>query len=198
MLWSFLMTWSVVVPKPFRRKKMRTMELSPSIDSFVPRRSMDTITQQPPGRISPNQVHWNCADGLNMQSTGSCMLLHTIMMMSSNRNIFRITGPLCGEFTSYQWIPLTKNSDAELWCSLWSALWINGWVNNHEVGDWRCYRTHYDAIVMFWIYVDICIDIVIISNINVCCLRLCSSFRNLYGCFALGIPPVFYKPILNP
>ena len=25
---------------------------------------------------------------------------------------------------------------------------INGWVNNREAGDLRCYRTHYDVIVM--------------------------------------------------
>ena len=35
---------------------------------------------------------------------------------------FRVAGPLCGEFTGHQWIPLTKASDAELWCFLWSAL----------------------------------------------------------------------------
>ena len=35
--------------------------------------------------------------------------------------IFRVTGPLCGEFPGHQWIPLTKASDAELWCFLWSA-----------------------------------------------------------------------------
>ena len=42
------------------------------------------------------------------------------MMTSSNENIFRVTGPLCGEFTGHRWIPLTKASDAELWCFLWS------------------------------------------------------------------------------
>ena len=26
--------------------------------------------------------------------------------------------------------------------------WIKGWVNNHEVGDLRCPRTHYDVTVM--------------------------------------------------
>ena len=26
------------------------------------------------------------------------------MMTSSNENIFRVTGPLCGEFTGHQWI----------------------------------------------------------------------------------------------
>ena len=46
---------------------------------------------------------------------------HKIMdvMTSSNGNIFRVTGLLCG--TSHRWIPRTKASDAELWCFLWSA-----------------------------------------------------------------------------
>ena len=44
------------------------------------------------------------------------------MMTSSNGNIFRVTGPLWGEFTGNRWIPLTKASDAELWCSLCSGL----------------------------------------------------------------------------
>ena len=43
------------------------------------------------------------------------------MMMSSNGNFFRVTDHLCGKFTGHQWIPLTKASDAELWCFLWSA-----------------------------------------------------------------------------
>ena len=36
------------------------------------------------------------------------------MMTSSNGNIFRVTGPLCGEFTCPRGIPRTKASDAEL------------------------------------------------------------------------------------
>ena len=36
------------------------------------------------------------------------VLYFQVMMMSSNGNIFRITGPLWGESTSYQWIPLAK------------------------------------------------------------------------------------------
>ena len=43
------------------------------------------------------------------------------MMTSSNGNIFRVTGHLCGEFTGPRWIPHTKASDAELWCLFWSA-----------------------------------------------------------------------------
>ena len=48
--------------------------------------------------------------------------IRTCMMTSSNGNIFRVTGPLCGEFTGPRWIPHTKASDAELWCFLWTAL----------------------------------------------------------------------------
>ena len=44
-----------------------------------------------------------------------------VMMTSSNENIFRVTGHLCGKFTGPRWIPLTKASDAERWCFLWSA-----------------------------------------------------------------------------
>ena len=40
-----------------------------------------------------------------------------ITKMSSNGNIFRVTGHLCG----HRWITRTKASDAELWCFLWSA-----------------------------------------------------------------------------
>ena len=32
-----------------------------------------------------------------------------------------LAGPLWGESTGHRWIPLTKASDAELWCFLWSA-----------------------------------------------------------------------------
>ena len=44
------------------------------------------------------------------------------MMTSSNGTIFRVTGPLCGEFTGHRWIPLVKASDVKLWCFLLSAL----------------------------------------------------------------------------
>ena len=74
--------------------------------------------------------------------------IHRTMMTSSNGNIFRVTGPFCGEFTGHRWIPRTKTSDTELWCFLWSAPWINGWVNNREAGDLSRHRTYYDVIVM--------------------------------------------------
>ena len=65
------------------------------------------------------------------------------MMTSPNENVFRVTGPLCGEFTGHRWISLTMASDAELCCFLWK-----GWVNNRDAGDVRRHRAHYDVIVM--------------------------------------------------
>ena len=72
-----------------------------------------------------------------------------IMMMSSNGNIFRITGQLCGEFSGPRWIPRTKASGAELWLMFsMICFWINDWVNNRKAGDLRHYRAHYDVTVM--------------------------------------------------
>ena len=46
-----------------------------------------------------------------------------VTMTSSNGNIFRVTGPLCREFTGHRWIPLTNASYAELWCFFY--LWLS-------------------------------------------------------------------------
>ena len=70
-------------------------------------------------------------------------------MTSSNGNIFRVTGHLCGEFTGDRWIPRTMASDTELWCFVICA-WINGWVNNREAGDLGRHRAHDDVIVMMY------------------------------------------------
>ena len=55
----------------------------------------------------------------NMHSSMTCFLLLWLnhhMMTSSNENIFRVTGPLCGEFTSHRLIPdkrpVTRRFDA--------------------------------------------------------------------------------------
>ena len=56
---------------------------------------------------------------LCIHATGSCctrVFCDVIMMASSYGSIFRVTGPLCGEFTGHRWILLTKASDAELGC----------------------------------------------------------------------------------
>ena len=46
-----------------------------------------------------------------------------------------------GEFPTQR--PVTWSFDDSL---IWA--WINTWVNNREAGDLRCYRAHYDVIVM--------------------------------------------------
>ena len=86
--------------------------------------------------------NWNCYVYVWLSKTTGHM------MTTSNGNIFRVTGHLCGKFTSLRWIPRTKASDAELWYFLWSAPEINGWVNNREAGDLRRHRTHYDVTIM--------------------------------------------------
>ena len=74
--------------------------------------------------------------------------LYILMMTSSNGNIFRVTGPLCGnspvtgEFPSQR--PVTRSFD------VFFDLRLNkDWVNNREAGDlWR-HRAHHDVTVMF-------------------------------------------------
>ena len=56
--------------------------------------------------------------------------------------------PFVREFTGHRWIPLTKGQrSGALMFSLICA-WINTWVNNHEAGDLRCHRAHYDITVI--------------------------------------------------
>ena len=68
-----------------------------------------------PGRITNEHSHkqWN------ILSTCNCYLgkYHNDVI---KWELFRDTGTLCGGFTGHRWIPLTKSSDAELWCFLWS------------------------------------------------------------------------------
>ena len=68
------------------------------------------------------------------------------MMTSSNGNIFRIAGPLCGEFTGHPWIPLTKASDAEL--VVFFDLRMNKRLSKQSKHDWRPHRLHYDVTVL--------------------------------------------------
>ena len=64
--------------------------------------------------MGPREGQRTVEANLQVNIPGTC-LRHNIgreglllMMTSSNGNIFRVTGPLCGEF------PFTKASDAEL------------------------------------------------------------------------------------
>ena len=80
------------------------------------------------------------------------MLTDCDMMTSSNGNIFRITGHLCGEFTGHRWISRKKGQWRDALMSSLICDWINGWVNNREAGDLRCNGAHYDVTVMIWTF----------------------------------------------
>ena len=69
------------------------------------------------------------------------------MMTSSNGNIFRVTGTLCGEVTGHQWIPLTKARDAEPDVSL-IRVCKNGLVHILKAVDLRRHHAHHDVTVM--------------------------------------------------
>ena len=70
-------------------------------------------------------------------------------MTSSNENIFRVTGPLCGEFTGpgefHAKRPVMRSFD------VFFDLHLNKWLSKQwygEAGELRRYRDHYDVIVM--------------------------------------------------
>ena len=64
-------------------------------------------------------------------------------MTSSNGNIFRVTGHLCGEFTGPRWIPRTQRPVTRSF-DVCFDLRLN---KNREAGDLRRHRAHYDVIV---------------------------------------------------
>ena len=73
-----------------------------------------------------NENHWINKNPYILLTCGptqsrSIITWLNIVMTSSNGNIFRVTGHLCGKFTGPRWISRTKASDVELWCFLWSA-----------------------------------------------------------------------------
>ena len=74
------------------------------------------------------------------------------MLTSSNGNIFRVAGHLCGAFIGYQWIPaqrpVTRNFD------VFFHLCLNKQLSKQWWGWWfeklRCHCTQYDITVMIY------------------------------------------------
>ena len=60
--------------------------------------------------------------------------------------LFVEISPVTGQFPVQR--PVTQSFDVSLVCA-----WINGWVNNHEAGDLKRHRAHYDVtvIIFHWI-----------------------------------------------
>ena len=63
------------------------------------------------------------------------------MTTSSNENIFRVTGPLCGEFTDHWWIHLTKANDAVL-CYVFFYLRLNKHLSKQSKCRWSEMPSH--------------------------------------------------------
>ena len=75
-------------------------------------------------------------------------------MTSSNGNITRVTGPLCGKFTGHRWIPSQRLLFVLLFVQWrralmfsWICAWTNGQVNNRDADNLRRHRAHYDVTV---------------------------------------------------
>ena len=83
------------------------------------------------------------------------------MMTLSSGNIFRVTGPFCGEFTGPGEFPAQRPVTRSFDVFVDLRLRISDWVNNREAGDLRGLRGHYDVIVM-------CCDCSVIISINTC------------------------------
>ena len=77
-----------------------------------------------------------------------------VMMTSSNGNIFRVTGPLCEEFTGMA-NSLHKGQLHEALMFSLICVWINGYVHNCEASDLRRHRAHYDVTAIWWHLQDI-------------------------------------------
>ena len=100
--------------------------------------------------LIPTHAFWTSFTGIidHFLIHKSHWITYGHMMTSLNANIFRVTGPLWGEFTGHRWIPLTKASDSDFWRFIWSAPWINNWINNREADDLRRHRAHFDVNIM--------------------------------------------------
>ena len=82
----------------------------------VPDRQTDRLTRVFIELLAAAKMHkaWMTCEALYRHYTKNSLSDCTIhiwdicMMTSSNGNIFRVTGHLCGEFTGHRWIPCTK------------------------------------------------------------------------------------------
>ena len=86
-------------------------------------------------------------------------------MTSSNGNIFRVIGPLCGEVTGpgeFPAAPVNSPHKGQWRGALMFSLswaWINDWVNNREASDLRRHRGHYDVNVTQMHLTTICFEV---------------------------------------
>ena len=112
-------------------------------------------------------------------------------MTSSNDNIFRFTGHLCGEFTvefPAQW-PVVRSFDDSF-----DLRPNNGWVNNREACDLRRHHAHYDVTVIKCDkcnYLPMQIDTLDMLSINSWWLSIIPKWNKCYTIAAIANPAAF-------
>ena len=88
-----------------------------------------------------------------------------VMMTSSNRSIFRVTGHLCGEFNGPRWIPRTIESHAELW--YFFDLCLNKRLSKHSWGCW------FEALARpLWCHCNVLLSMTKFGRIRYGCIQL--------------------------
>ena len=109
----------------------------------------------PPGSWNfLSQNFWHFLKNIHWYVENWCCFLHTVelsnlalktarlphichMMMSSNGNTFRVTGPLCREFTGHRWIPCTKAMPPVTWSfDVFFELRLNKQLSKQSWGWW--------------------------------------------------------------
>ena len=89
-------------------------------------------------------------------------------MTSSNGSIFRVSGPLCGEFTNHRWIPRAKAATRRF------DVFFDLCLNNRKLRDLWCHSANYDVNVMsaYYLYGWRCV----IWDTNLCAIYLFRFF----------------------
>ena len=91
------------------------------------------------------KLMWDLSDKA-FTLTRSMVLLSNPWRRHQNGNVFRVTGPLCGEFTGYRWIPCKGQWHGALMFLLICTI-IKCFANDLEAGDLRRHCAHYDVTV---------------------------------------------------
>ena len=94
-----------------------------------------------------NQGYWTTKGHIFNQSQILLAKYWSPMMMSTNGNIFRVTGLCAGNSL----VPVNSPHKGQWRGALMFSpicAWIDNWVNNREAGDLRHHRGHYDVNVM--------------------------------------------------
>ena len=132
------------MPSYWTRQSSRRIWIAKQILSEMNPMSALMVLGWTPPEYKVQLRHWPWTWGVVEESaTHFHTKIHT--MTSSNGNISRVIGLLCGEFTGE--LPHKGLWRRALMFSLICA-WTGGWVDNRHVSDWRRHRAHYEVTVM--------------------------------------------------